>query len=69
MFTTILAMIFVLGVLVFIHELGHFIAARSIGVKVEEFSVGFPPKLISFTPSKSGIIFKFYFLEKMKKEK
>ena len=30
--TTILAMIFVLGILVFIHELGHFLAARSIGV-------------------------------------
>tara|TARA_A100001011_G_scaffold143253_1_gene151290 strand:- start:4798 stop:5973 length:1176 start_codon:yes stop_codon:yes gene_type:complete len=69
MFTTILAMIFVLGVLVFIHELGHFIAARSIGVKVEEFSVGFPPKLISFTPSESGIIFKFYFFGKDEKGK
>ena len=64
MFTTILAMIFVLGVLVFIHEMGHFIAARSIGVKVEEFSLGFPPKLISFTPTNAGLIFKIYFFEK-----
>ena len=36
------------------------IFSDEIGVKVEEFSVGFPPKLISFTPSESGIIFKFY---------
>ena len=44
--TTILAFIFVLGLLVFVHELGHFIAAKKSGIKVERFSLGFPPKLI-----------------------
>ena len=39
--TTILAFLFVLGVLVFVHELGHFLAARYFGVKVESFSIGF----------------------------
>jgi regulator of sigma E protease len=34
----------VLGVLVFIHELGHFIAAKKNGVKVEEFGLGYPPR-------------------------
>src|SRR5215813_8892160 len=45
--TTILAFLFVLGVLVFVHELGHFLAARRIGVRVVTFSLGFGPKLIS----------------------
>lgn len=45
--TTILAFLFVLGVLVFVHELGHFVAARRIGVRVLTFSLGFGPKLIS----------------------
>ena len=41
--TTILAFVFVLGVLVFVHELGHFLAARRIGVRVLTFSLGFGP--------------------------
>src|SRR5258705_2818464 len=45
--TTILAFLFVLGVLVFVHELGHFIAARRIGVRVLTFSLGFGPKLVT----------------------
>jgi regulator of sigma E protease len=47
MLTTILATIFVLGVLVFFHELGHFIVAKRSGIRVEKFSLGFPPTLIS----------------------
>ena len=43
MLTTILSFLAVLGVLIFIHELGHFLAARHIGVRVEAFSIGFPP--------------------------
>ena len=38
-----------LGVLIFVHELGHFLAARRIGVRVLTFSLGFGPKLLSFT--------------------
>jgi regulator of sigma E protease len=45
--TTILAFLFVLSVLVFVHELGHFVAARRIGVRVLTFSLGFGPKLLS----------------------
>ena len=37
----------VLGALIVGHEFGHFIAARALGVKVEEFGVGFPPRLIT----------------------
>jgi len=43
---TLLAFVFVLGVLIFVHELGHFLAARRIGVRVLTFSLGFGPKLL-----------------------
>ena len=43
MMITILSFVAVLGVLIFIHELGHFLAARHVGVRVEAFSIGFPP--------------------------
>ena len=46
--TSILAFVFVLGVLIFVHELGHFLMARRIGVRVLTFSLGFGPKLIAF---------------------
>ena len=38
---TLLAFISIFGGVVFIHEFGHFIAARSVGVKVDKFYVGF----------------------------
>ncbi|MFA5110237.1 MAG: RIP metalloprotease RseP [Desulfobaccales bacterium] len=43
---TVLATVIVLGVLVFVHELGHFLMAKLFGVRVEAFSLGFPPKLL-----------------------
>jgi regulator of sigma E protease len=45
--TTILSFLFVLGVLIFVHELGHFLMARRIGVRVLTFSLGFGPKLVT----------------------
>ena len=42
---TILACIFVFGVLVTVHEFGHFITAKLTGMKVEEFSIGFGPNV------------------------
>ncbi|MCC6502442.1 MAG: RIP metalloprotease RseP [Deltaproteobacteria bacterium] len=44
--TTLISFIIVLGVLIFIHELGHFAVAKACGVGVEKFSLGFGPKLI-----------------------
>jgi regulator of sigma E protease len=44
--TTFFATIFVLGILVFVHELGHFLVAKKSGIRVERFSLGFPPKMI-----------------------
>jgi len=46
-FLTILAFIGILGLLIFAHELGHFLTAKAAGVKVEEFAFGFPPRLLS----------------------
>ena len=45
MVLTIAAAIFVFGLLVFVHELGHFLAAKATGMKVNEFAIGFGPKL------------------------
>ena len=45
MFDWIIPFIAVLGLLVFVHELGHFIAAKRSGIKVEKFSLGFPPNI------------------------
>jgi len=49
MVVTVLSFVVVLGVLIFIHELGHFLVARKVGVKVLTFSIGFGPKLIKKT--------------------
>ncbi len=49
MITTISVALAVIGFLIFIHEFGHFLAAKLMGVKVEVFSLGFGPRLIGFT--------------------
>jgi len=45
----ILAFVFVLGLLIFVHELGHFAVAKWCRIRVERFSLGFPPKMVGFT--------------------
>lgn len=47
MILTIIAFIFVFGVVVLVHELGHFLSARRFGVKVEEFALGMPPRIFA----------------------
>lgn len=49
MLTTIVAFIVVLIVLILAHELGHFVTAKLSGVRVDEFGLGLPPRLLSFT--------------------
>jgi regulator of sigma E protease len=44
---TFVSFIFVLGVLIFFHELGHFLVAKKVGIKVDRFSLGFPPNIFS----------------------
>ncbi|MCK4891506.1 MAG: RIP metalloprotease RseP [Candidatus Pacebacteria bacterium] len=46
--TTIILFLIILGFIVFFHELGHFFMAKLYGVKVDEFGIGFPPKIFGF---------------------
>lgn len=48
MVLTIAAAVFVFGLLVLVHELGHFVTAKMTGMRVDEFAIGFGPKLVSF---------------------
>ena len=61
--TTFYAFIILLGVLVTIHEFGHFIAARSVGIRVERFSVGVPPRLFSITSIEGGFLLNIFFFK------
>ncbi len=53
----ILLALLIFGLLIFIHELGHFIVARLCGVKVLEFAIGMGPKLVSWKGKKSGTVY------------
>lgn len=44
---TVVLFLIILGALIFVHELGHFISAKRAGIRVDEFALGFPPKLLS----------------------
>ena len=54
---TIIALLIVLGVVIFVHEMGHFLAARWAGVRVDAFSIGFVPEIIKWT-DKRGTVWK-----------
>lgn len=54
MLVTIIIFVLVLSVLVFAHELGHFLTARFFGVKAEEFGFGFPPRAIGWYRNRYG---------------
>src|SRR5947209_15205856 len=50
----LLAAIPVFGICVLVHEFGHFITAKWAGIRVEEFGIGFPPRLVGFHKKDSG---------------
>jgi len=50
---SILIFIVDLAVLIFVHELGHFLVAKWSGIRVDEFSVGFPPRIAKWRPKGS----------------
>lgn len=52
---TVIAFGVVLSLLVFVHELGHFIAAKRTGVVVEEFAFGYPPRLVKYWQNEGKI--------------
>ncbi|UCC61405.1 MAG: RIP metalloprotease RseP [Dehalococcoidia bacterium] len=45
MVVNIIIFLLILGLLIFVHELGHYVTARMVGVKVEEFGIGYPPRI------------------------
>ncbi|MSR83440.1 MAG: RIP metalloprotease RseP [Candidatus Latescibacteria bacterium] len=47
--STLIYFIIALGLLVFVHELGHFLVAKKAGIRVERFSLGYPPKMFGIT--------------------
>lgn len=49
--------VIVFGILIFVHELGHFIACRIFGIRVNEFAIGMGPKLFSRQSKKSGTVY------------
>ena len=62
--TTLWATIIILGVLITIHEYGHFIAARSVGVRVERFSIGIPPRFLTIRSIDNGLLFNLFFYKR-----
>ena len=50
---TIIIFFIVLALLVLVHEFGHFIIAKKSGIRVDEFGLGFPPKIWGYTPKGS----------------
>jgi len=53
MFTTIVIFVVVLGILVLVHEWGHFITAKKLGIQVDEFGIGFPPRMLGIQQRKT----------------
>ena len=53
----ILAFLPILSLMMFVHELGHFVTARLFGITVQEFGFGLPPRLWGYTNKKTGVIY------------
>ncbi len=56
MFVTLLGLVIALSILVFAHELGHYLAAKRVGVVVEEFGFGYPPRLFTFLRTRGKVV-------------
>ena len=54
-FWYILLAVFVFGILIFVHEFGHYLCARLCGVGIHEFAIGMGPKIVGWTSKKTGI--------------
>ncbi len=54
-FLYVMAAVLMFGALIFLHELGHYLTARMVGIKVEEFAIGFGPKLLGHKSKKTSI--------------
>jgi len=52
---TLISFLLILSLLIFVHELGHFVVAKRAGITVEEFAIGFPPRLIKIWQDEGSI--------------
>lgn len=68
MITTVVFVI-ILGILIFVHELGHFLVARRNGIKADEFGFGFPPRLFGFVKNEESGKYEIIFGNKEIKNK
>jgi regulator of sigma E protease len=59
MLLTIIVFVIILGVLIFVHEFGHFMTARRNGIKADEFGFGFPPRIFGFYKNEQTGKFEF----------
>ena len=50
---SIIIFIVILVVLIIAHEFGHFVVAKAVGMRVDEFGLGFPPRVAAWKPKKS----------------
>ena len=50
---SVIIFLIILAILVLVHEFGHFIVAKKSGIRVDEFGLGFPPRLWGFKPKNS----------------
>ena len=58
---TVVLVILLFGLLIFVHELGHFVVAKLCGVKIEQFTIGFGPAIFSKTNKTTGEKFSLKF--------
>ena len=56
MLVTFFGLVIALSILVFVHEMGHYLAAKRVGVVVEEFGFGYPPRLFTFWRTRGKIV-------------
>ncbi len=57
---TVLATVVVLGVLIFVHELGHFLAAKAVDIEVQRFSLGLGPKMFGFRKGETEYVISWF---------
>lgn len=53
---TLASFLVVIGVLIFVHELGHLLAAKAVDIEVPRFSIGFGPKIVGFTKGETEYV-------------
>jgi len=65
--SVIMTIVLLFGSVILVHEFGHFMMARLTGMRVERFSIGFPPRLFSLKPTERGWVFRVFFFKKTTK--